>query len=269
MLIRDTRSFQGNIPPTGTVALIPLPGFPLIQPGDDLAAPIVHSLTTGNLQLADGDILVVTQKIVSKAEGRFIDLSAVHPSAQALELAERTQKDPRLVEVILWDTTEVVRARPGVLIVQHRLGFISANAGVDRSNVAEPEREWVLRLPADPDESARWLRARLGKLTGATPAVIIADSHGRPWREGTVGVAIGLAGLVPVQDLRGHPDLFGYQLQYTTVGLADQVAAAASLVMGQADEGRPVVLVRGLTYEPGEDVSACQILRPREMDLFR
>jgi coenzyme F420-0:L-glutamate ligase/coenzyme F420-1:gamma-L-glutamate ligase len=255
--------------PAETIHLIPLPGLPLVQPGDDLAALMAHSLAAAGLRLGDEDILVVTQKIVSKAENRYVDLKTVQPSPQAVELARRTQKDPRLVEVILWDTVEVVRARPSVLIVQHRLGFISANAGVDRSNVAEPGRDVVLRLPADPDESARRLRARLRELTGAAPALLIADSHGRAWREGTVGVAIGLAGLVPVQDLRGQPDLFGYQLQYTTVGFADQIVAAASLVMGQAGEGRPAVLVRGLAYERGEAASAGQILRPREMDLFR
>ena len=255
--------------PTETISLIPLPGLPLVQPGDDLAALIAHSLAAAGLLLADEDILVVTQKIVSKAENRFVDLKTVQPSPQAVELAAHTQKDPRLVEVILWDTAEVVRARPGVLIVQHRLGFISANAGVDRSNVAEPGRDVVLRLPADPDESARRLRAGLRELTGAAPALLIADSHGRPWREGTVGVAIGVAGLVPVQDLRGQPDLFGYQLQYTTVGFADQIVAAASLMMGQASEGRPVVLVRGLAYTRDEDASTGQILRLREMDLFR
>jgi coenzyme F420-0:L-glutamate ligase/coenzyme F420-1:gamma-L-glutamate ligase len=255
--------------PAETVSLIALPGLPLVRSGDDLAKLIVHSLADAGLLLDDEDILVVTQKIVSKAENRFVDLGMVQPSPRAVELAKQTQKDPRLVEVILWDTSEVIRARPGVLIVQHRLGFISANAGVDRSNVAEPGRDVVLRLPADPDESARRLRAGLRELTGAAPALIIADSHGRPWREGTVGVAIGLAGLVPVQDLRGQPDLFGYHLQYTTVGFADQVVAATSLVMGQANEGRPVVLVRGLAYARDEDASAGQILRPREMDLFR
>ena len=261
------------LPPPLT--LIPLPGIPLVQPGNDLAALIATALTTasasvsGDLQLANKDILVVTHKIVSKAENRFVDLKTVQPSVPAVELAERTQKDPRLVEVILWDTAEVLRARPRALIVRHRLGFISANAGVDGSNVAEPEREMVLRLPADPDQSARRLRSRLQQLTGVSPAIIISDSHGRPWREGTVGVAIGVAGLAPVQDLRGLPDLFGRNLAITTVGFADQVAAAASLVSGQADEGLPVVWVRGLPYERGEGASVSQILRPPGTDLFR
>ena len=248
--------------------LTPIPGIPIIRPGDDLGALIAKAANAAGLSLHDDDILVVAQKVVSKAENRFVRLRDVTPSRRALELAETTGKDPRLLEVILWDTAEIVRTRRDLIIVEHRLGFICANAGVDHSNVG-PEDDLVLRLPADPDASARRLRARLRQLTGAAPAVIVNDSHGRPWREGTEGVAIGLAGLVPVQDLRGQPDLFGYRLQHTTVGFADQIAAAASLVMGQADEGRPAVLVRGLTYERSEDVSARQILRPRQMDLFR
>ena len=256
-----------------TLTLIPVLGIPLVQPGDDLAALIAARLEAQSgpthPPLTDDDILVVTHKIVSKAENRFVDLTTVQPSVEAQLLAERTGKDARLVEVILWDTRKVVRAVPGVLIVQHRLGFISANAGVDRSNVAGPERELVLRLPEDPDHSAGQLRARLRQLTGVAPAVIISDSHGRPWREGTVGVAIGVAGLAPVQDLRGQPDLFGYPLQITTVGFADQIAAAASLVTGQAAEGAPVVWVRGLPYLRDETASARHILRPAESDLFR
>ncbi len=248
--------------------LVPITGIPMVKPGDDLGALITDAARHVGLSLNDQDILVVTQKIVSKAEDRFVRLREVNPSPRALELAEITGKDPRLVQVILWDTAEIIRARRNLLIVAHHLGFISANAGVDHSNVGA-ESDLVLRLPADPDASARHLRARLAELAGAAPAVVISDSHGRAWREGTVGTAIGVAGLVPIQDLRGHPDLFGYQLQHTTVGFADQVAAAASLVMGQADEGLPVVLARGLVFQPGEDVSARQILRPPETDVFR
>jgi len=250
------------------LTLIPIPNIPIVRPGDELGTLIAEAANAASLSLQDDDILVIAQKIVSKAENRFVRLRDVTPSPRALELAETTGKDPRLLEVILWDTAENVRIRRDLIIVEHRLGFICANAGVDHSNVG-PEDDLVLRLPADPDESARRLRTCLRQLTGAAPAVIINDSHGRPWREGTEGVAIGVAGLVPVQDLRGQPDLFGYRLQHTTVGFADQIAAAASLVMGQADEGRPVVLVRGLTYQRSEDVSARQILRPRQMDLFR
>ena len=248
--------------------LIPLASMPLVKPGDDLGALLADVVQAAGLALEDSDIVVVAQKIVSKAEDRFVRLRDVTPSPRAVELGRLTRKDPRLVEVILWDTAEVIRARHGVLIVEHHLGFICANAGVDQSNVGAAD-DLVLRLPADPDASARQLRARLHDLTGTTPAIIINDSHGRPWREGTEGVAIGLAGLAPVQDLRGQPDLFGRRLQITTVGFADQVAAGASLVMGQADEGIPAVVVRGLGYQPAEDTSAYQILRPPETDLFR
>lgn len=246
----------------------PLSGIPLIKPDDDLGGLVASAVKSAGLWLQDSDVLVVAQKVISKAENRFVRLRDVTPSPRAMELAQVTGKDPRLVEVILWDTAEVIRARQYVLIVAHHLGFICANAGVDHSNVG-PEDDLVLRLPADPDASARRLRARLQQLTGAAPGVIINDSHGRPWREGTVGTVIGLAGLNPVQDLRGCPDLYGYHLQHTTVGFADQIAAGASLVMGQADEGLPVVLVRGLTCSPAEDISAHQILRPPETDLFR
>jgi coenzyme F420-0:L-glutamate ligase/coenzyme F420-1:gamma-L-glutamate ligase len=250
------------------LTLIPLTGIPLVNPGDDLGALLVQAARAAHLSLQEGDVLVVAQKIVSKAEDRFVRLRDVTPSPRALELAAVTGKDPRLVEVILWDTAAVVRARHNLLIVAHHLGFVSANAGVDHSNVGD-EEDLVLRLPADPDESARRLRARLRELSGAAPAVIVNDSHGRAWREGTLGTAIGVAGLDPVQDLRGQPDLFGYRLQHTTVGFADQVAAAASLVMGQAAEGLPAVLVRGLAYSPAEDASARQLLRPAESDVFR
>lgn len=250
------------------LAFIPLAGIPLVKPDDDLGMLVAEATHSAGLRLHDRDILVIAQKIVSKAENRYVRLRDVTPSPRALELAETTGKDPRLVEVILWDTAEVIRAVPHVLIVAHHLGFMCANAGVDHSNVG-PEDDLVLRLPADPDGSAHRLRARLHELTNAAPAIIINDSHGRPWREGTTGVAIGLAGLAPVQDLRGQPDLFGTPLQITTVGLADQVAAGASLVMGQANEGLPAVLVRGLAYQPAEDVSARHILRPAGSDLFR
>jgi len=248
--------------------MIPLTGIPLINPGDDLGALLAEAVTVTGLTLQDSDILVIAQKIVSKAENCFVHLRDVTPSLKAMELAGITGKDPRLVEVILRDTTQIIRARQNVLIVEHRLGFISAYAGVAHSNVG-PEDDLVLRLPSDPDRSARQIQARLRQLTGAAPAIIVNDSHGRPWREGTVGVAIGVAGLRPAQDLRGHPDLFGYRLQHTTVGFADQIAAAASLVMGQADEGQPVILVRGLAFEPDKDTSARDILRPPETDLFR
>jgi coenzyme F420-0:L-glutamate ligase/coenzyme F420-1:gamma-L-glutamate ligase len=218
--------------------------------------------------LAESDIVVIAQKIVSKAESRFVRLAEVTPSARAKELAEVTDKPAELVEVVLWDTAEVIRARPGILLVAHKLGFISANAGIDHSN-ASAEPEMLLRLPADPDASARAIRQRLKELAGVKPPALIIDSHGRPWRQGTVGVVIGLSGLAPVQDLRGTPDLFGEPLKYTTVGFTDQVAAAATLLMGQAAEGCPVVIVRGLSFTPDEQATAADVLRAKEVDLFR
>jgi coenzyme F420-0:L-glutamate ligase/coenzyme F420-1:gamma-L-glutamate ligase len=214
------------------------------------------------------DILIIAQKIVSKAENRFVQLAEVSPSARALELAEVTGKPAQQVEVILWDTAEVVRARPGLLLVEHKLGFISANAGIDHSNVSA-EADILLRLPADPDASARAIRRRLAELTGTRPPVLIIDSHGRPWRKGTVGVVIGLSGLAPVQDLRGTPDLFGERLKYTEVGFTDQIAATATLLMGQAAEGCPVVVMRGLSFTLDETAKAADVLRLKEMDLFR
>jgi coenzyme F420-0:L-glutamate ligase/coenzyme F420-1:gamma-L-glutamate ligase len=251
------------------LTLTALPGIPLVQAGDDLAALMLDALSAGGIGLQAGDILVVAQKIVSKAEGCEVKLSAVMPSAQAVALAEVTQKDPRFVEVVLRDSREVLRARPGTLIVEHRLGFVCANAGVDRSNVApHGDDERLLRLPEDPNASCARLRARLQGSTGANLGVIINDSHGRAWRNGTVGVALGAAGVPALLDLRGQPDLFDYALQVTQVGLADEIAAAASLLMGQADEGRPAVHVRGVPY-PLREGSAQELIRPRELDLFR
>jgi coenzyme F420-0:L-glutamate ligase/coenzyme F420-1:gamma-L-glutamate ligase len=250
------------------VHLIPLPNIPLIQPGDDLAGLIFSCVQKAGLILTDGDIVVIAQKIVSKAEGRFVRLAEITPSARARELAEITGKSAEQVEVILWDTAEVIRAVKNVLIVEHKLGFISANAGVDHSNVSHEEGV-LLRLPKAPDASARAIRQRLAELTGARPPVLIIDSHGRPWRKGVVGVTIGLSGLAPAQDLRGQPDLFGQTLQITEVGLTDQIAAAASLVMGQAAEGSPVVIVRGLDFTPDEQARAADVLRPKKTDLFR
>jgi coenzyme F420-0:L-glutamate ligase/coenzyme F420-1:gamma-L-glutamate ligase len=248
--------------------LIPLLNLPLIRPGDDLAGLVYERTQQTQLALSHTDILVIAQKIVSKAENCFVRLPDVTPSPQALELAAVTGKPAALVEVILWDTAEVIRAQPGLLIVEHALGFISANAGLDHSNVS-PDPGTFLRLPPDPDRSARSIRHRLTELTGATSPVLIIDSHGRPWRQGTTGVVIGLSGLAPVKDLRGIPDLFGDPLEHTDVGFTDQIAAAASLVMGQAAEGCPAVIVRGLTFTPNEQAQARDVLRPRDRDVFR
>lgn len=250
------------------VQLFPLSTIPLVEPGDDLAQLIFEATQQAKLTLAKTDIVVIAQKVVSKAEDCFLRLAEVTPSARALELAEITGKPAELVEVILWDTAEIVRARPGLLIVEHKLGFISANAGIDHSNVS-PDPDILLRLPPDPDASARTIRQSLKALTGVTPPVLIIDSHGRPWRQGTAGVVIGLSGVAPVQDLRGTPDLFGEPLQFTDIGFTDQIAATASLLMGQAAEGCPVVIVRGLSFTIDEEAKAADVLRPKEMDMFR
>jgi len=253
------------------LTLTALPGMPLIHQGDDLAALILQALSRERIRLLDGDVLVVTSKIVAKAECRLIELSSVGPSAEARRLAEETGKDPRLVEVILRESRGVLRKRPGLIIAEHRLGFVCANAGVDHSNVIGEDgtqADWILMLPEDPDGSAGALRDRLQRESGTKLGVLIIDSHGRAWRNGTVGVAIGVAGFPALVDLRGRPDLFGETLRVTQVGLADEIAGAASAVMGQADEGYPVVHVRGLPYDL-RDGALRELLRPEEQDLFR
>jgi coenzyme F420-0:L-glutamate ligase/coenzyme F420-1:gamma-L-glutamate ligase len=217
----------------------------------------------------EGDVLVLAQKIVSKAEGRRVDLATVQPGARACDIATEVQKDPRLVELILAESCRIVRMRPGVLIVEHRSGFVMANAGIDQSNV--DGGEVALLLPLDADASATRLRDALARRCGIAPAVVINDSFGRPWRRGSVGVALGCAGFPAVADLRGRTDLYGRVLRVTEVGLADELASAASLLMGQAAEGRPIVIARGamagregLAHRPALDV-----VRPSAEDLFR
>ena len=246
--------------------LTPLRGIPIVKPGDDLAAIILAALRASDHSLAAGDILVIAQKIVSKAEGRIVDLRTVTPSARAVTLAKATEKDPRIVELILAESTDVLRHRPGALIVAHRLGMVLANAGIDQSNVSGDEL--ALLLPLDPDRSCGAIRRALAAATGVDVGVMIIDSIGRAWRNGTIGTALGVSGLPGLLDLRGAPDLFGRTLETTEVGLADELAAAASLVMGQAGEGRPVVLARGVGYARREG-SAQELIRPREKDLFR
>lgn len=251
------------------VAMTALPGIPLVRPGDDLGSLVLEAVARAGERLADGDVLVVAQKIVSKSEDRYVDLRTVTPSPEAEALAAKAAKDPRMVEVILGESAEVVRFRPGVIVVAHRLGFVSANAGIDHSNIEQVGAdELVLLLPRDPDGSARRLSDALAERTGARVAVVINDSHGRAWRNGTVGVAIGSFGVEPLTDLRGQPDLFGRALQVTTVGQADEIAAAGSLIMGQAAEATPVVLIRGLSFRASEDTAAV-LVRPKEQDLFR
>jgi coenzyme F420-0:L-glutamate ligase / coenzyme F420-1:gamma-L-glutamate ligase len=254
---------------TRSLLALAIPNIPLVQSGADLAGLIAETIEAAGYDLADGDVLVVAQKMVSKAEGRCVDLATVQPGERARKLAAEVGKDPRLVEIILSESVRVVRARLNVLIVEHRLGFIIANAGVDQSNVdpaagAEP----VLLLPIDPDESAERLRHAIAQRFQRQVAVVINDSFGRPWRLGTTGTALGAAGLPSLLDLRGQPDLFGRRLSITEVGIADEIAAAASLLMGQSDEGCPVVLIRGLRWNaPAKPVS--HLLRSPDEDLFR
>lgn len=251
------------------LSLIPVPGLPLIQAGDRVADLIVEALGGPEAAFQPGDLLVVAQKIVSKSEGRIVRLADVEPSSTAQRLAEASGKDPRLVELILRESVEVIRVRPGLIVVEDRRGFICANAGIDRSNVEQHAGdEEVALLPEDPDASAHELRRRVHQLTGVWIGVLINDSHGRAFREGTIGVTIGLAGVPALADRRGDHDLLGYTLQHTIIGLADEIAAAASLLMGPAAEGIPAVVIRGLDLPPS-DSSARDLQRPRALDLFR
>lgn len=251
--------------------LSPLKEIPLIRAGDDLTEIILISVHRSGLNVLDGDILVVAQKIVSKAEGRTVNLNSITPSIAAKKLGVSTNKDARLVELILRESKEVLRFRHGVIIVEHRLGFVCANAGIDHSNVCgkgNEAEEWVLLLPEDPEASAEILRRQIEEKCGVHLGILIIDSHGRAWREGTTGVAIGISGIPGVVDLRGKQDLFGYEMRVTQVGAADELAAAASLLMGQTSEAFPVIHVRGFPY-PLRESSINELLRPRETDLFR
>ena len=255
-----------------TLTLNPVLSIPMIQPGDDLGEIIVEALQRMSLKLADGDILVLAQKIVSKAEGRLVNLTQVEPTEQAAALAETTEKDPRFLELVLRESKEILRTRPGTIIVEHKNGFVCANAGIDHSNVSGPwgsPEDWVLLLPEDPDASAEKVRQRVQELSGVRSlGVMIIDSHGRAWRNGAVGMTIGLAGVPGIVDMRGQPDLYGYQLRVTLIAAADELAGAASLVMGEAAECQPVVHVRGFPY-PLRESSFKELIRAREMDMFR
>ena len=249
--------------------IIGLPGVPMVQPGDDLAALAISALVDAAIAPEPGDVLVIAQKIVSKAEDRFVDVAQVTPSDAAKALAAQTGKDARFCEVVLSESKRIVRHRENLIIVEHRRGWVMANAGIDHSNVAPGDgHERVLLLPVDPDASARAIREELVASYRVPIAVIISDSFGRPFRRGTVGIALGTAGLPSVIDWRGHPDLFGRALEVTETGFADEIAAAASLVMGQADEALPMVLVRGLRWTAPEADGAA-LVRPPEHDLFR
>ncbi len=251
------------------LTLVALPGIPEIARGADLAGLLLSAVKRAGRTLESGDVMVVAQKIVSKAEGRAVRLAGITPSARALELAGVVGKDPRLVELMLRESREVMRARPGVLIVEHRLGFVLASAGIDQSNVAVPRgEEIVLLLPENPDASARRIQQDLFAGCGVEPGVIINDSFGRAWRNGVTGVAIGVAGVPALVDLRGHPDREGRPLRVTQVAAADELAAAASLIMGQSDEGYPAVLARGFPYARRAS-SSNELIRPHAEDLFR
>jgi len=252
-----------------TVTLTAVPGIPLIEPGDDLAAILIAALRAAALELRDGDVIVVAQKIVSKAEGRYVELRDVKPTPEATGLAARLKKDPRYVEVVLAESREVVRHREGLLIAEHRLGHVMANAGVDQSNIEHPDGvERVLLLPEDPDGSCARLKRALDDAFDADVAVVMNDSFGRPLRNGVVGVAIGAAGLPCLRDLVGEPDLFGRRLRVTEVAFADEIASAASMVMGQSGEGRPALHIRGLAWT-GAPGPATDLVRPKQRDLFR
>ncbi|QFU76530.1 coenzyme F420-0:L-glutamate ligase [Halioglobus maricola] len=254
---------------TGSLQLTALADFPRVEPGDDLSALLASSLEHNGIRLQRGDVLVLAQKIVSKAENCYVRLADVTPSPEALDLAERAAKDPRQAELILRESNEVVRVRPGVVIVEHRNGYVHANAGIDKSNIeTTPEDPRVLLLPQDPDASATKLRDSLAVSCGTAPQIIINDSAGRAWRNGTVGIAIGTAGFDPLFNQIGEQDMFGNVLEVTEAAVADELAAAASLLMGQAAEACPVVHVRGANLRPAETGSR-SLLRDKHMDMFR
>lgn len=254
--------------PARSLTLTALAGLPLIKPGDDLAALLIAALKRTQFVPQSKDIIIVAQKVVSKAEGRFVDLKNVVPSSRAVALGEEVNKDARLVEVILSESEEIIRKQRDVLIVAHRRGFIMANAGVDQSNVADENEELVLLLPRDPDGSAAALKARLDREFGVDLAIVINDSFGRPWRRGVVGVALGVAGLPVLRNMIEVPDLFGRKMRVTEIAVADEIAAAGSLLMGQGAEGQPAVHLRGLDWnEQAQPASAA--LRPKHTDLFR
>lgn len=252
--------------------LFGVPGLPMVEPGDDLVDLILTGLVQSGETLAQDDVLVIAQKVVSKAEGRYRDLREVVPSAEAEQLAIEVDKDPRKVQAILDESNEVVRKRPGVLIVEHKLGFVQANAGIDQSNIEADEENRCLLLPVDPDASAELIRQQIKDRLGVEVGIIINDSLGRAWRMGSLGLAIGVAGFTALEDYIGQSDIYGNELRVTQVGAADELAAGASLVMGQTTEKTPVVLVRG--YRPVSPKDPDQrgvkpLIRPRDMDMFR
>ncbi len=254
-----------------TLIITPIYGLPIFSKGDNLTAYLLQAIKDNNIDLLNGDILVIAQKIISKVEGRLINLSEVVPSDKAVEIAHIVEKDPRFVECVLGESKKIIRCRPGILIVEHNLGFICANAGIDHSNVKGPygqNEDWVLLLPKNPDRSAENIRNEMEEKTNVKLGVLIIDSHGRAWRMGIVGTTIGVSGIPGLVDKRGEVDLFGYKLKVTQIAAADELAAAASLMMGQAAEGVPAVHVRGFPY-PLRNSYLSELIRPENQDLFR
>ncbi|HEY6042420.1 MAG TPA: coenzyme F420-0:L-glutamate ligase [Anaerolineae bacterium] len=255
------------MPTDSKLTITALPNIPLIQRGDDLVAIILRGLGEADIAMQNEDVLVLASKIVSKAEGRVVRLTEVQASGRAEAIARETGKDPREIELMLRESSEVVRTRMGLVITRHRLGFVCANAGIDHSNVEGGGQDFVILLPENPDATAHQIRAELAKQTGKRVGVVIADSHGRPHRTGTMGVAIGCAGLPGLEDQRGRSDLFGYVLQHTEIALADMIASAGTLLLGQSNEGRPVVHLRGIPFVQ-RNGSAQELVRAQEADLF-
>ena len=254
-----------------TLTLSPIKLEKIIEPGDRLAKIIVSELPKNGLTLVKGDIFVITQKIISKSEGRLINLTEITPSQKAIALAEQSKKDARFVELVLRESKEVIRVREGTIITEHRLGFVCANAGIDHSNVRGSwgnAEDWFLLLPENPDLSALRIAKDIEYLSGINPGILIIDSHGRAWRNGTIGTTIGTYQVPGIVDMRGKEDLFGYKLRITMIAVADELAGAASLLMGQADEGIPVIHVRGFPY-PLRDSAISELIREKKDDLFR
>lgn len=252
-----------------TVSLTALTHFPIVEPGDDLAALLIAGLQKDGIAPRDHDVLVLAQKIVSKAEGRYVRLRDVAPTPRAVQLAAETGKDARMTELILRESNEVVKHRPGVLIVEHRLGFVMANAGIDQSNIDHSGGdELALLLPVDPDATCARLKAQLHAAFDADVGVIINDSFGRPWRNGVTGVALGAAGVPALLDVVDTPDLFGRRMRTTQIAVADELAAAASLIMGQTDAGKPVIHIRGVKWSAPARPAA-DLLRSSKQDMFR
>ncbi len=249
------------------VKIIAIENLPLFSKGSNIGQLICEAAEKQGTPVQEDDVLVVTHVAVSKAEGNVVNLDEVTPSARAIEIAKEVDKEPAMVEVILRETKEIVRLGPNSIITETKHGIISANAGVDRSNVKGDRN--VALLPANPDASARGIRQEIEQLTGHNVAVIVSDTHGRPLRMGEINVAIGVAGIKPIRDRRGEKDLFGYVLRIKQTNIADELASAAELVIGQASEGIPVAIIRGYPYQKAEDVSAKELTRPREKDLFR